>query len=118
MPDAPILTSGELMDFIRHLDRVADLYNNHDTLRREAAITAAQLRRPAYWTTERYYNQPALLLCSRLNHGDSPHVALSELSADAPWARTKAFLVSTIIPLNREAVLVHQELSTLAFSTE
>src|SRR5262245_14472485 len=55
---------GPLVSAIRAL---GDLYDNADTPREAAALSAAHQQRPAYWTSARYHNQAAVLVAQFAN---------------------------------------------------
>jgi hypothetical protein len=90
-----------LVDAIRAL---GELYDNADSAREAAALTAARQQRPAYWTSARYHNQAALLVAQFANER-GVQAALRLWSDDhypSP-ARHSSYLVSTLIPLNAAA---------------
>lgn len=90
-----------LVNAIRAL---GDLYDNADTPREAAALSAAREQRPAYWTSARYHNQAAVLVAQFAN--ERGLVTALRLWADDAYpspSRHASYLLSTLIPLNPAA---------------
>lgn len=86
------------------IDRLSKQYDNEDTLLREAAERANRFGLPAYWRSTDYNDAAGGLLAAIANsHGIE--IALNCV-ADPHWPaglKTKARLLSTLIPLNKAA---------------
>lgn len=92
-------------DVIRALSSMTRLYDNPDSPTEELAIEAARKGRPAYWTTEKYHNQVARLVCEHANR-ESLRYALERFADDySPIvARHTMQLLADLIPLNGLAI--------------
>ena len=92
-------------DIADDIDRLSKQYDNEDTLLREAAERANRFGLPAYWRSTDFNDAAGGLLAAIANsHGIE--VALNCV-VDEAWPaglKTRARLLSTLIPLNSAAV--------------
>lgn len=100
------LTDTDLPAAIRAIGALGELFDNGDTRAKEAALDAFQHGRQSYWSKGIYSNQRAgRLLWAANTFGLS--IALRNVIDDThpSHAAQTPYLLGTLIPLNREAMI-------------
>lgn len=102
--ESATITGADLMDICDRIRALSASFDNYNTRREADALNNYQRGRPAYWSMARYTDAAAGYLCD-LAHHDGLEAALDRI-VDDKWPaglKTRARLLSTLIPLNRAA---------------
>lgn len=97
-------STPDITDAIRAIRALSQLHGSHSTLDEGRVIDAIQAGRAAYWTTQSYHNQAAGSLLEVANtHSLETALRLVAQPYSGNIAASPAYLLGTLIPLNRQA---------------